>query len=193
MLPLCKFIEIAVDQNLSALIISGFPSQIELQLAWAEIQQQYADVMGDAEHGMYKRLFADINLLAIKVQEVNSIVSILRGWYYAPLAERLNDLLNVSYEFNPYDNDAYQKLLTLCYNRGKAFKIDFDLKMIYFKSIQAKNSGNETTYTREYFQSVLITLSDHSKFPIQDSITVFEYCTRIKRFNDYCEQMKKRA
>jgi hypothetical protein len=178
-LPLTKFIDVAVDKNYAALVISGFPDPQELVKTWGEIQQQYADAIGDTEHSVYKMLFGEINLLLIKYQEIQLLVKTLRWFYYAPLAEQINDLLNTAFEFNPYDNEAYQKQLDICLNMSKAFKIDCDLKSIHFKSIQDKNTGGG--YTREYFQSILITLSDYAKYQIEENITVFQFCERIKR------------
>lgn len=190
--PLTKFIDVSVDGNLAALTISGMPAQSDLLLAWSEIKQQYADAMGDGESIIYLCLYRDLVILSNKIQSVKLIIESLRRFYYEPLAAELNDMLNTNFQFNPYDNEAYQKLLDRCSNIAKAFKIDFDLNMIHFKAIQAKQeTKGGANYTREYFQSVLITLSDYAKFPVQDSITVFEFCTRIKRYNSYCEQLEK--
>jgi hypothetical protein len=52
-LPLFKYRDCTVNGNLSALIISGFPPESELRSAWLDIQQEYADVIGDNEQRNY--------------------------------------------------------------------------------------------------------------------------------------------
>lgn len=193
-LYLDKFIDVAVDGNYSALIIAGYPAQLELELAWANIQQEYAHAIGDHEHKLYVSLYNDITLIQIKLHEVRELVKVLAKFYYKPLADKLNNLLLTAFKFDPDKPEEYLKLLQGCLNRAKGWQIDLELKQIHFDAIQEKNKQSGTKSTREYFQSVLITISDHAKYPvIAASITVYEFCERVKRFNKYCEQVEKQA
>lgn len=193
-LPLSRYIDVAVDGNYSALIISGFPSQLELQLAWSKIQQEDADAAGDHEHKLYISLFTDINAIKIKLIEVRELVKNMVNVYHHSFADRLNNLLLTNFKFNPEKPEEYFKLLQGCLNRAKGWQLDLELKEIHFKAIQEKNETKGVKLTREYFQSILITISDHAKYPlISDNITVFEFRERIKRYNHHCEQLEKQA
>ena len=190
-LPLNKFIDITVDGNLFALLISGTPDLLQLKESWETIKSQYAEAIGDHEHVAYVKLFKEINLLHITLKQIHLLIDTLKEIFYQPFADRLNKLLSTTYNFSGHTPAEYLKLLQACHNRSKAFKIDLDLKLIHFKAIEEKNSGEGNPYTREYFLSMLIIVSNHAKFQISDSVTVFEFCKRMKMYADYCEQMEK--
>jgi hypothetical protein len=189
-LPLSRFIDCTVDDNLYALVISGHPSQEQLQLTWAEMQQEYADVMGDNEHKMYVILYRDIKVLEITLQLIHWLVAQMKEVYYAEFANRLNRLLNTTFKFDHTQPEKYFNELNRCINRSKAYKIDLDLKLQQFEAFK-KNKETGSKPTREYYQSILITLSDHAKYPVQDNITVYEFSERIRRFSKYCQQVEK--
>jgi hypothetical protein len=197
-LPLCKFIDVIVDKNLSALIISGYPSKEELESAWADIQTQYADAIGDQEHRLYLTLYKEVHILAITLEQIESLIRFLEQLapydipheQLEPLWKALNSLLFTSFKFNPDNKDEYLKLLKGCYNRSRSIKIDMDLKLANFKSIEEKQ-GEGQGYTRELFQSILITISDFAKYEIWDTITVFVFCERLRRYNQYRAQIEK--
>jgi len=189
-IPLNKFIDVSVDGNLSSLIIRGFPSQIELALAWEEIKVEYADALGDSENKLFLSLNKEVAILTLTLKQIEVLINILSEIYYPEFVGELNKLLRINYDFNPDNVEDYRKKLKSCFNRSRSIKIEIDLKTIQLKALEEKHSSSKAPYTRKYFQSVLVTLSDHAKYQLPDSITVSEYCERLKRFNDYCEQMK---
>jgi hypothetical protein len=113
--------------------------------------------------------------------------------YYVEFANRLNKLLTTNFKFDHTKPVLYFNELTRCINRSKGIKIDLDLKLKQFEviQIQRKEQGDGKKPTREYYQAILITLSDHAKYQIQDSITVYEFSERMRRFDAYCKQVEK--
>lgn len=196
-LPLHRFIDCIVDGNLHSLIISGNPSETELQLVWAGILQEHSQAIGNNEYKLYTSLLKEITLIKITYDQIHEAVKVLQLIYSEYLCAELNKLLKTNCQFNPQDNASYQAELSKCLRRARSLIIKHDLKKIQFESIQKKQEGKGSKFTREYFVSVLITLSDFAKYPIQDTITVGEYDERIKRFNTYLDAMepvkKKRA
>lgn len=192
-LPLNRFIDIMVDDNYAALVITGYPSEQDLLAAWLQIQGEYADAIGDNEHRMYISLFKEVTLLNVTLKTINYLVEILEKVYYSEFVKNLNKLLNTTFQLDPADPVKYKATLKNFLMRSKAIKINLDMKEMQLKALQEKNQEPGKKATREYFQSILITLSDHATYQIHDSITVFEFCDRIKRFNKYCEQVKKQA
>lgn len=190
-LPLRNFIEVLVDGNYARLIRSGYPGEIEIKEAWTKIMAEYSDQEGTHENKLWLNLMKDVAILETTLVQINTLVEILQQVYYEPFCQRLNSLLYTSFTFNPDQPEEYQKLLKGCLNRSKSLKIDLDLKRLNITAIEEKAQNEGAPYTREYFQSILITVSDHAKYHITDSITVFEFCERIKRFNNYCEQVKQ--
>jgi hypothetical protein len=188
-----RFIDCTVDGNLYALVISGHPTYEQLAAAWSIIQQEYADVMGDYEYQMYVFLFRDVKVLETTLFLIHWLVGQLKEVYYDEFANRLNALLFTNFKFDHTSPAQYFKELARCINRSKGLKIDLDLKIKQLEVMQKQRQeqGEGKKPTREYYQAILITLSDHAKYPIQDSITVYEFGERMRRFDSYCKQMEK--
>jgi hypothetical protein len=185
-LPLIKYIECVVDGNLAALIISGYPSQEQLESAWVEIAEQYADIMGDAEHKMYIKLYKELVILNIEYQQILSLIEVLTMVQYKPFEQKLNELLFTNFSFT----NNREKELDTCFRLSKSTLLKIDMKKAHLDALKEKGENSDKTPTREYFQSILITLSDHSKYPVLDTITTFEFCERVKRFTQFVEKQK---
>lgn len=182
-LPLNKFIEVSTTGNVSALVISGEPSEEELSSAWGRIMEQYGEAIGDHEATMRINLYKDIYRLQLKINQIALIVSLLRSYYVPKMVTELNRLLVSTLVFDVNKREEYDRRLQTALNKSKAFKIQLDMKVMQYESLK-KGKDEEGGVSKEYFQSILITLSDHAKYPILDTIiTVFEFCERIKRFN----------
>lgn len=188
-LPLRRFIDCIVDHNLHSLIITGDPSAVELQLIWSNILQEYSQAIGNNEYRLYTSLYKEITIIKITYDQIQEAVKLLQITYSEFFHKELDKLLKMKLRLNPDDQASYQEELLKCLRRSKSLIIKHDLKKIQFESIQKKQEGKENKFTREYFISIMITLSDHAKYQIQDSITVAEYCERIKRFNMYLEAL----
>jgi hypothetical protein len=188
-LPLNKFIEASTSGNLSALIISGTPPEEDLYNAWGTIMEEYSLAIGDHETRLRFNLYTEINKLQLKINQIALIVSILKNYYVPIFVTELNNLLVTTMVFDINKPDEYDKKLQLALNRSKGYKIQLDLKIDHYEAL-SKSEGSGAV-TKEYFQSVLITISNHAKYLIPDTITVFEFCERIKRFNREAEQKNK--
>jgi hypothetical protein len=190
-LPLNKFVDVAVDNNLNALTISGFPTPEELEIAWSHIYNEYSEAMGDNESKLYVTLLKRVAVLKLTLSEIHILVEILTECYYEPFTKKLNKLLNQAYEFNPDKPEEFNKQLKSCLNRSKAFKIEMDLKQLQLDAFIAKNKEKKSKYTRQYFDNILISLSDHAGFEVKETITVYQFCERLKRLNEYNDLKKK--
>jgi hypothetical protein len=192
-MPLNRFIDVVVDDNFAALIITGYPPIEELMSAWAQLQGEYADAIEQQEHKMYISLFKEVNILALNLQTINCLVEMLEQIYVQEFMFAVNKILNSSFQLDPSDPVKYKATLKNCLMRSKAIKINLDLKSMQLKAMQEKVNEPGAKVSREYFQSILITLSNHVKYPVQDSITVFEFCDRLKRYNKECDELRKQA
>jgi hypothetical protein len=190
-LPLNRFIDVVVDQNYAALIITGFPPIEALMASWLQIQSEYADAVEHQEHKLYVSLFKEIALLTVNLQTINYTVEMLEHGYYPELVPILNKQLSTSFQLDPNDQVRYAATLKNWIMRSKALKINLDMKQLQLEAMQGKPTEPGRKPTREYYQSVLITLSNHVKYPVQDNITVYEFCDRLKRYNRECEEHSK--
>lgn len=195
-LPLNRYVDCLVNDNLAALVIAGWPDPLELAKAWADIQMEYHDAIGDAEYRNYvarlkeitvkKVTYSQINLCITQLAEIvkqdarNDEVTELKSWF----AAELNQLLNTKFIFDLEQPEDYINNLSRCINRSKGVKIDYELKLAAFEAVEKKYKDGGEKATADYFQSVLITLSDAAGFHLKDDITVLEYCKRVRRIKD---------
>ncbi len=138
-LPLRKFIDCIVDENLQALTISGFPGESELKAAWDNILLEYSELIGNNEYRIYVQLFKDIQISKITLDQLTIALNILQVTYDEFFAREVNRTLRTSCRFNWKDQASYQAEVKKCFNRSKSFKIALDLKLLKFEAIEAKN------------------------------------------------------
>lgn len=189
-LPLSNFITCLVDNNLLALCKNGvIPKQEQLNDVWIDILQEYTDAIGNNESKMSLSIYKELIVLDSKLKIVHACIAVLEGDYEESIATMLNEICRTNYNFQ---GETKIKELKSCLNRSKSIKIAFDLKMMQFEGLREKINNDEKP-TRKHFTSVLIFLSNHAKYNISDSITVLEYCERLKQYNYYCQQTKQAA
>lgn len=191
-LPLNKFEECLINNNLSVLTIGGFPTPVELNTAWSNIMEEYTTAIGDTEFQMYVELYREVELLKIDYSSIGLLISALRKNYSKYFCDELNILLRTDCKFNVKDLTSYFAELDKCERRAGAKKIQLDLKLIEFEAVKKKvTGGKEEKIDKNYFTSVLIILSKHNTYRITKDIFVNEYCEYLKQFTQYCEEMKK--
>lgn len=191
-MPLFRFVDCAVDDNLQALIIPGQikffkPTEQELRDAWTDILQQSSEAGGSHEYRLYVNLYKELSIIQLTLDQILITIRFLNKTYNKYLCDELNKLVKMKFEFNPDNPEQYQEDLERAYRLSKGLKIRYDLKKQQFEAIEKKFKEGDQAPTREYFCSMLITLSDHAKYPVTDQITVGEYYERIKRFNQYVD------
>ncbi len=183
-LPLSRWMDLTIDGYTKALVKEGNPPADALIKAEHQIRIQYADARGDHHYRMYINLMNEIGVLEISLNQINFIINTLRTVYQPLLAKELNILLTTSFVFDVKNAEAYDKMLDRCANRAKGIKINLDLKTIAFKKLEEKyQTGANTNATREYYMGALIVLSDDAGYPLPDSITVWEFLERVRRYN----------
>lgn len=190
-LPLSCFIRVVVDENLHAIVISGNPDDMDLLHTWGDIQMQYADAMKDNEHKLMISLSREVQKLSITIDQIHIALDNLKHRYVKEFADRVNKWLQSSFKFDYHIPGDYDNDIERAYRRTKGLKLDLDLKLMAYDAMKTKFASSDKKFTREYFQGILITLSDHVKFPVTDSITVFEYCDRVRRLNEHIDYLKK--
>ena len=189
-LPLKRFIVCAVRGKLKALIISGDVPEDALQDTWLDIQQQYAEALGDTETSLTLNLYKQIVKLATTLSQVHRCLDVLENVYVKQFADALNELLSTSFPFDVTKPDAYDANLKSCLTRSMNLELNMELKSASYEAMKGKSEGKPLT--EEYFQDMLITLSDHAKYAVTDEITVYQYTQRITRLNRYIEQLSSK-
>lgn len=171
------------------MILSGEPALEDLQTAWGDLLAQYHSAIGDTATTMRFFLYKEMALLAITIREVYFLIECLRRRYHKFFHAQLDLLLECTIELDESDPQKYYANLNRYLKRSKSIQADIDLKKIEYESL--KEGGKAERFTHEYYESMLITLTDHSKVHITDQISTFAYCERVRRFNKYVKSLKK--
>jgi len=188
-LPLKIFIKCLCDKDPDQLIIKGKPPKEELTQAWVNILQEYSDAVGSNEHKLYLSLYREVSLLKINFDLTEVLIEILELEDTQFWKDELNKIHGTQFRFGEEKHNDLRRIAS----RNKALKVQIDLKLIQFNEIEKKHRFKQEEPANEnYYNSILITLSDHAKYQILDSITVFEFCERIKRLNKYYETLKNK-
>ncbi len=195
-IPYNRFVDCYVDSNLSALVISGFPQTVDLEKAWDNIFFEYIERVGNSEYKLYLDLYKEISRLRITLSQIDTIVGrgnkeegtppgILRLCYDEYFAKEINKILGTNCRFNWKDPKSYFAEVDKCLNRASGLRIRRDLLLSRFEAIEKKNEaqrkGSAKKIDRAYFTSVLVTLSDIAKYNLPETISMGEYCERLKR------------
>jgi len=182
--------DLVCDNYLKALVIKGDPPIEILVETDYNLRTQYADAIGDHEYLHYCNLLIETIRLETTLVQIENIVKVLKECYNKVLANLLNRLCSSSFDFDITNYEDYTNKLQRCLNRSKSLKINIDLKKMALEKLEAKQ-GKGSNPKREYFLGTLITLSDDSGYPLrEESVTVWEFCERIKRFNKKIDQLK---
>jgi hypothetical protein len=191
-LPLKNFIECAVDGNLNALVIEGDAPPEIVNAFWNDIQQSYSELLGGAEAKLSLNLYKEIHRLDATLKQVYSLVEMMVHYYVKEFADILNGLLSTNFSFNVEDAEAYNKDLEMCINHSKLLEVKIKMKSAAWDTIQKTASGGEKV-THEYFIEILIALGNHKNIALDDSISTYAFCHRIKLLNkEFASQQKRK-
>lgn len=183
-----------MNGNLSALVISGFPTQEQLTSAWENIIQEYTDAMGDGEYNMYLNMYKEVELMRIDYESIKFLIAALRKIYSPFFHEELKKLLRVDLKLNENDIPTYLAELDKCGRRLNGIKINLDLKQIEFDQVKNKLEEKEIAkIDKNYFTSVLVTLGRFNNYRLTKDIFVNEYCEHVKQFSLHLDQLNKKG
>lgn len=187
------FKRVQLHNDLRALVIEGCPTDEELESAWDGIVGEYHATKGDVSVLRRLVIYKAQSLLTINLREVYECVLILRDprQYHKKFHHKLNMLLECDLELDPTKIDAYMKTLGRYLKRSSSIKRAIQLKQIEYDAIKEGAVGKKAD--EAYYDGMFITLSDYAKYRIDDSITVFEYCERCKRLNNFIKAQQKRG
>lgn len=192
-LPLSRFKDVSVNGNLAALIISGYPTPEQLHDAWAKINIQVSDAVGNQEHKLYVSLTKQVSVLEAsywQIQEVGKLLNMACEIkiFPADIYRELNRLTQSNFPFSADDHETNTKNIKRCLNRAKSIFIRIEMLRQQLEAHHEKQTTGKVT--QEWFTQMLITLSDHAKFQIPETIMTYEFYERIRRYNDYYERVK---
>ncbi len=195
-LPLSRFIDVVVDGDLTALVISGEPSEADLLAALENITVEYNDAMSADNPKELRKvgLMKGVTIIEARAAALEEMLKLLALYRVDQFIKEINRVLQCSLKFSAEDPAEYDRDLKRAQTRLKGLrlraKIDTD-KLEAFATEAEK--GNPMKADRQFFERVLINLSDHAKIELSaDRITVFQFTERVRRYNKYFETQKSK-
>jgi len=112
---LSSFISCIVNDNLSALIISGYPQndikinqlESELKTVWSNIHAQYLNQFAALEERLYIEKLKEVTILKITIDLLKCSIDLLNVIYDAGFADEVNRILKQNFKFNWQDQKTY--------------------------------------------------------------------------------------
>lgn len=140
-LPLRVYKDVAIRGNFAALIKTGMPTMVDLQVAWMNIQEEYAEKIGNKELYNYWLQNWQIGVIRAKMKQVEICVERITqvGFmhdmepddkdyttYLKFFGDSLNELVRADFDF--MDPLEREKNLGRSQNRAKSMIIELELK-----------------------------------------------------------------
>lgn len=186
-LPLDRFIDCLIDNDLQQLIISGVPTDQDLQEVWDKIYVEYCQLSQDGSYNEVFEVMKEINDLRAKITIATDTIKYLSELNYD---KDLVDILNVfALRCTITAEDAgdilINKLNTVVARIKKWFP-RLNQKERELDELRKKNIGK---IDRTYFDDVLEVMSEVKGYQIESSkITVSRFCRSLIKMNEQAER-----
>jgi hypothetical protein len=184
-LSLAKFQDLVCDINLSVLIVSGEPSEIDLLECWSNLYSQYLDILGDTETMYIITLQRECEQTNTKIVITEAILNVLEFIHVQSLVDQLKSYgWDTKYLKQGHSN--YSQAINKIKGRVQFLKLRMEEKSNeltnYYKGQE------EQTVSRSFFSKQLARLSKFQGYPIKPNKTyVPEYVAILK---EYLSQFK---
>jgi hypothetical protein len=186
-LMLDKFKECLIKEVYTSLIISGTPTDIEINEAWNTIISEYASLTGSDQFERIVTLTREINAAIFKFNRVELFVRILMkavddpGMYSLVL---IKELKRYGYpgEYNLQIKSRYLDELEGAYSKAKSLLVSAKLKQDQLRKLEETMEKGKVDGA--HFDNNIIALSAHYKYQVTEhNISTQKYCLMIKDMN----------
>jgi len=188
-LPLDRFVTCVCDGDLSALIITGAPTEIELQAAWETIYEQYIDALKDKDQMYILKLTKQINALEFDIKLIQLCIKRLSVEHSPEVLSQLKKVISVPGKFNPEDAEQYAKDLSVAITRSKSLILDIENKKGELSRITPKNASEKMD--RGSFDGLIVKISKYMHFRVdKKQTTVSEFVQMVVDMRETAESME---
>lgn len=180
-LPLDRFIDCLIDNDLSQLIISGTATQEQLQQAWDKIYVQYCELSQSGSYNEVFEIMKEINDLRAKITIANNTIAFLQLNYDKDLVDLLNTF---ALRCDVKEDDKGEVLidkLNMVIARMKKWFPRLSMREKELEELRKQNTGK---IDRVYFDDCLEVMSEAKGYQIEASkITVSRFCRSLTKMN----------
>lgn len=187
-LPLSRFIDCVLDNNLAALVIEGEPSESELKQAWDIIYLQYCQLSQAGSYNEALELNREIEDLRAKIQLTNACVQVLAIRYEPDVVGLLNFFALRCDVLQDDEGDVLIGKLNMVIGRAKKWAVMLEQKQKQFDTLQGTEMKK---IDRGHFDDLIDALSTFKKYQVEaDRITVSLFYKGLANMQAYYEKQQ---
>jgi len=179
--PLPAFMQCWVKGEYSSLIISGKPSEFDLQVAFFNIFTEYIDLCGDADDIQRARLMNECAFLQARLIKIDLCLNYLTV-FNEP--EYVQYFRNMGFDFLRFpliweNTDQWLQDIKNIRAQCNKFSLQLQMRKAELDSLEAVKKGEKPTIA--YFDSFLIAMSNHVGYMLNpEKMTVQQFAMRKK-------------
>lgn len=180
-LTMDKFIDCLVNGNMKCLVVSGEPTDEEIQSAWEQIWDEYCILLNQPNYKIILKTLQNIVLYESKLIAIDYCMIVLSRQHSEPCIEILKKFgFNYSFDFN--DKEQFEKDLKNVKSISKVTLIKLKGERKNYE-IQIKKSESKAIKESD-FDKTFISLSKFMGYKVNATdTTVSEYCSMISMIN----------
>lgn len=182
LLPMTQFLNCLVDEDYSALIISGTAPAEELKEVWLNLLSEYYEIKGESggEEWLLRR---DIIRYQNHLFLLQECINFLQERYSTSVA---NSLRRLGYTFKPQDTEPekYLHLLVDIQNKSKTKYIRLKQMIKQLQTMTDALTAKAKKPTREYFDQMLIEIEQMQRGAVYnfDDLNVAKFLALEKKY-----------
>lgn len=187
--PLRVYVDLICNDNLKALIISGEPSEDELEEAKLQLVAEFNELCGDGRQSAYINKYREIMLYKSQILGLTVCARLLSKWEYDNVFEYLNQT-GLTVKKVPDSEAEWIRLGRRIESRIKMLRVKIKEAIKQCNNL-AGRSENGSKPTLKDFNDQLVQISKNAGFRLTMDITLLEYAGYLKDYNNTLNSLQK--
>ena len=187
-IPLENFITCFCDNDLTALIISGNPTQEELEEAWAPILESHGQKADDPEQKEVALHTRDYNRMITKCNAIQMLVKAIVFIPHKPWIEELKKLYGMPIELDPKNPGQFERGIKTILARVARWSDDAESIR---KEIKASQPQGAVKADRDHFDQLMVAVGEVNKYYIDPKkVTANQFFIMVRNLRDRASAIK---
>ena len=192
-IPLDRFVDCLIDKELERLVISGNPTEFQLNEAWGKVYVEYLELTNKDSYNPMLDKMIDINTISAKVYFVDKALDFLRLNYDKEIVKILDEF---GLQTNIFETDNIlerMRKFNQIVGRVKLWVIQQSILQKEFDELEAVNNAQKNG--RYYFDDALDAISRLRHYQVEaKAITVIQFCRALKQMEyEYNKKMMEKT
>ncbi len=168
--PLSVYVDLVCNNNLRSLIISGNPTDDEVEIAKISLILEFSELSGNTQTHSVNNLLKGIYMSRMQIKSIEMCINLISSGRYSVAKDYLKSI-----GISKVDVKYLQGVI-----KSKVINLKKDISR--YDSL-VKESGSKKP-TAQFYNHQLAVLSKYLKFDVPMSITLAKYAEYLKLYND---------